>query len=258
MSHAVQAGRFHATLKSLNPAPGQGIVVVDFVRFTANGSLGGLLRSSGFPHRVDLVDAVSDLTTAAHRSIGELAEAYGEAILRSGHRPSLIAAFCSASRLGLKIADHLAASFARPRVVLVEPSWPDDTSIATDLQNLYASIGGEGQISVCADLPTADRLTAMCAILERRLRTLVAGDDPDEAEDVVAGLLGRYRAWLSFVLATRDDELSAGPDCLILGAGADEPTVHNGATIVRLRAASPNIFTDGTELLGELARLASG
>lgn len=226
------------------------ILLVDFVRFSAAGTLSQRLAAGGSGRTVRRIDAVSDLTlNPDFRPLREIATAYGNALTAAGETPALVVGYCSASRLALQIGQYLADC----PVVLVEPSWPSQASIATDLRSMRSSVRGEDvALSALPATSPAGQLEFMSDLLRGDLRLLAAAQElADEEADAFADeMLGRYRAWMTFVLATAAAPPSPAPDHVIVStAGLTEPVeswTSGSPHVIQLLAAPDELFTDDT------------
>lgn len=185
-----------------------GVLLIDFVRFGDGQTLSDCLAGADLEVTVDRADPVSDLAESTrYRSLEDLAAGYVAATATAGLRPEVVVGFCSASRLALEIAAKLETVAAPVATLLVEPTWPDPVTIEVDLDAMHVRVGGTGRVQVPPEPDLAARLELMAQTLEQQMRLFVSDLPGDEADEVVSGLLGRYRAWLSFAMATVD----AGP-----------------------------------------------
>jgi hypothetical protein len=228
------------------------ILLVDFVRFSAAGTLSQTLAAGGSGRTVHRIDAVSDLIlNPDFRPLREIATAYGDALAASGETPALVVGYCSASRLALHIGQYLAECHKAVSVVLVEPSWPSQASIAADLRNMRSSVRGEDvALPVLPATSPAGQLEFMSNLLHGDLRLLAAAQEiPDEEADAFTEeMLGRYRAWMAFVLATAAASPSPAPDHVIVStAGLTEPVeswTSGSPHVIQLPATPDELFTD--------------
>ncbi|HVB42692.1 MAG TPA: hypothetical protein VNF47_08310, partial [Streptosporangiaceae bacterium] len=96
-------------------------------------------------------------------------------------------------------------------LVYARPTVPDAAAIATELSRIRANLGAAGQpvASGTTASDPASALSAMISILDGDLKALAAASGACLLEDVIAELMDRYRAWLGFLLASRDQP--AGP-----------------------------------------------
>jgi hypothetical protein len=187
------------TVDRVASGPGGRLLVVDFRRPDARTTL----TSAILPH-LDLtvcrVDPVADLTASgAAADPAELAPAYAGR-LAAAERPDVIAGFCNAGTLALRVAGLLADRGREVPCVLVDPSWPDRASIRAEFAAIRASLGvapGDAATEACE--PTAEAMTRR---LRQDLLAMFAEDgvEADEAEIAAAALLPRYRAWLGFLI----------------------------------------------------------
>jgi thioesterase domain-containing protein len=190
------------TVDRVATGPGGRLLVVDFRRPDARPTL----TSAVLPH-LDLsvcrVDPVTDLTAAGPTADpAELAAAYADRLAAPAQRPDVVAGYCNAGTLALRVARLLAGQDREVPCVLVDPSWPDRASIRAEFAAIRASLGvARTDAGTDACDPTDEAMTSQ---IQRDLLAMFAEDDvePDEAEIAAAALLPRYRAWLGFLVAT--------------------------------------------------------
>jgi hypothetical protein len=76
--------------------------------------------------------------------------------------------------------------------------------IIAEFSRLRASLRGNDDTCPALDLDSSDTLHRMEQILRADLRTLAVNHQVDSGSDAFGELLGRYRAWLGFLLLSRD------------------------------------------------------
>jgi len=253
------------TISTLAAGTGAPILLVDFVRFSATGTLSKLLAGNAGGRTVVRIDAVSDLSqTPRFHRLDELAAAYAAALLRRDEAPAAIVGFCSASSLALWVADRMALAGQSAPVVLVEPTWPTRRTIEVDLKNMRASVrGGHAPTQTLPSAEAAECFAFMSDLLRADLAAMAAEQEisAEEAEAFTAEMLSRYRAWLAFVLATADDPAAPEPDYVIVSTEAEPAPAQGWAgkrpLTIRVPAPSGELFADDKvcrELLAIVAR----
>ena len=183
------------------------VLVADFEPFSPDPRLGELLAAavSGRPvYQIDPVGALSGEQT--YVPLPELAAGYAQEFLASAPAAGrvFVVSHCSAAALALHITDLLAGS-REVTAILLQPSWPDDRLIRQLFAEFQDNLGAVGQ--PCPDLSgePAGRIARMEAILREELAAVAASRGVTGASQVFGELLSRYRAWLSFLLACRND-----------------------------------------------------
>ena len=177
------------------------IVLMDFARFTTEVTLADLMHEEAARRGLYRMDGVEVFAAAGGSStIDEVARACHASLAGLGVRPAGLLGYCSAATLTLRLADEFAArDGCRPRLALVDPTWPNPPLIAADLAEALASLDAA---------PTADAvamdLPSVLAVLRDQLgRKLAADGTPDEEIELCVDLmLDRYQAWFGLLFAT--------------------------------------------------------
>jgi hypothetical protein len=210
------------------------VLVADFEPFSPDRRLGELLAAavSGRPvYQIDPVGALSGGRT--YVPLPELAARYAEEFLASAPAAGrvFVVSHCSAAPLSLHITELLAASRA-VTTILLQPSWPDERLIRQLFAEFQDNLGAAGQ--PCPDLSgePAGPIARMEANLREGLAAVAASRGLTGASEVFGELLSRYRAWLSFLLACRNDN--------------DPPvTLETGSAEVKLFTARADLVVPG-------------
>ncbi|TWG11451.1 hypothetical protein FHX34_106181 [Actinoplanes teichomyceticus] len=246
------------------------LLVVDFRRPDARPTLTAAL----LPH-LDLTvcraDPVSDLTASGRPAdLEELASAYANRLTAPAQRPDVVAGYCNAGTLALRVARLLSDRDREVPCVLVDPSWPTGASIRAEFAAIRASLGvtRPGPAAEAGE-PTVEAMTRQ---LRRDLLAMFAGDgdEPDEAEIAAAALLPRYRAWLGFLIASSAPPPAPAVDPLVIcgreavGPGAWpadrwRPTVLDlpGADLLQPGSPAPELVARRIAALADLRGLPS-
>jgi hypothetical protein len=196
-----------SALEMLTAGDAEPVVVADFQRMSAAPRFAELLSAGDARRPVYRADPVGLLARrSGYWPLAELALCYADEFTSARPaQPSVtIVGYCSASGLSLRIAERIARS-SRVRVMLVRPAWPDDDMIRTELARIRANLGAAD--TGCPDLAAGSPgvLERMERLLRGDLRAMIAARQLHEPSVMASGLLERSTAWLSFLLACRDD-----------------------------------------------------
>lgn len=249
------------TIERLTAGAGRPIVVVDFLQLSSARQLAEVLSARSNGHPVYRIDPVTDLARdGRYRPLDSLADGYADACLRAGvvRRELTVAGYCSAAALALLIAARLAGR-AKVDSVLVQPTWPDAQSVASDFGSFRADLGAGNQPLSGLDTEVTPDMAArpdvlleqMHDALHRDLQVMAAARGLDTAGPALADLLARYRAWLGFLLSSRAALQRPWPremhPRLLLGAAAEPliPWSDPGSYhVVRLQVPDDELLTD--------------
>lgn len=201
------------------------VIVVDFLSPVKR--LGRLLAEYSGGPAVYQIDPVHDLAACAcYLTLEELAGRYSEALLAiPDDRPVVVVGYCSAAALALRIAGALAVAHDAS-LVLVSPSFPDIDMVMAEFSRFRASLGAAGDS--ITEIGTADpmaMLDDMVEILGRDIRSMAITKGVELPDDILTELVGRYYAWLGFLLASQGAVAGPAPHGFpvrsILAAGED-------------------------------------
>jgi hypothetical protein len=198
--------------RQLSDDDAEPVLIADFQPFSAEPRISQLLgsRSGRTVYQIDpLAALVGDQT---YHSIPELAGACAEAFLAAssaGDKVHVIG-YCSAAALSL----HTAALLEDRRnvtAVLVRPSWPDDEAIRNQFADFLTGLRATDR--QCPDLHGDPRrcVAHLEQVLRDELLAMASAQGLDGSADAFRDLLGRYRAWLAFLLACRNYQQGACP-----------------------------------------------
>ncbi|MGG2463753.1 hypothetical protein ACO0M4_28825 [Streptomyces sp. RGM 3693] len=249
-----------STVEEVNAGQGPAVLCVDFRRFDNQPRLADLLGDGKLhTYRLDPVRLLAQGNVA--RSLDEIATGYAERVLDEIGEPAVVAATCNAATLGLRLAQRIGRTAARPALLLVDPSWPTPASVGQEFAALRSTIaspavgGGPAE----ADVDPLD-LQAMLDLLRTDLVTVLNADGvaDDEAPFVMESLLPRYRAWLGLLVATCEDTAPppSGPIHAVLGSDSCIPDWADDAwDLTRMPVSSADILTPGTPAAEHLHQL---
>jgi len=192
----------HLTVDQLSDRSGDPVLVVDFVKFSGDRTLGDLVRQALPGRRVLRADPVADLSGVAGLvTVRELAVGYADLMDRCD-RPALLIGYCSAAPLTMELAASWARRSAVPDIVLVAPTVPTRADVLGSLAEIQTSLGQAGRTP--SELPAEPglALTAMSDLIRHDLAEVVRtqGFTPAEAAIMTRQMSDRYLAWLNFQL----------------------------------------------------------
>jgi hypothetical protein len=194
-------------LKRLSPGDGEPILVADFQPFSDAPCLSGLLAGlAGAARPVYQVDAVGALSAGqAYLSVSALAAASVREFLADDPGGQVtVVGHCSAAALALHIA-RLLAPGRDVVAVLVQPTWPDDEHVRIRFGEFLANVNAGDPPCPDLDAEPAACVAEMERVLREALIELAESMDLGSSADPFLDLLTWYRAWLSFLLACKND-----------------------------------------------------
>lgn len=184
------------------------ILVADFQPFSATARLSALLSANARANPVYEIDPIGCLSERdAFLALPDIAGEYVDAFQAADPASSefYIVGYCSAAALALHIA-RLLARTRKVATILVRPAWPDTAMVHRQFAMFRADLGGGQQ--GCPDLDRDPRhvIEEMEQVLQADLAALATARGVKQTNPALAVLLKRYRAWLAFLLATRNDQ----------------------------------------------------
>lgn len=205
------------SLDRLAAGPGEPVLVVDFVQFSAARQLSEELAEHAGDRPVHRIDPVTDLARDPDfRPFGALVDGYA-ALCRQHGLPGgrlTVVGQCSAAPLAVALAARLGGP-DRVRAVLVQPSWPDAAMVAGDLRTFRTELGADPGPAPEPGPDPSSALRRMVALLRDDLAAMARRTELDPASAVLADLLARYRAWLGFLLASSTAPAPADPPVVV-------------------------------------------
>jgi hypothetical protein len=224
--------RLPLTVDQLTTGPGDPVLVVDFIEFSAAQRLSEVLSRQATGNPVYRLDPVTDLTRdSAYWPLDKLADGYADLWLAHGPgRPRLaVVGYCSAAALAWCIAARL-ASLVQLGFVLVRPTWPDAQLISAEFADFRADLGGETTAVPDLEADPELALRQMQRVLRDDLHVMAAGSGLDPASPSLTELLDRYRAWLGFLLSSSEAQRRPWPGALhphvLVGADTEPLVLH--------------------------------
>lgn len=256
MRSFADAGRI---CRQLTTGDGAAILVVDFPALNGAPRLSHLLSEKAVGQRTYQVDPLGVLSgDRLYASLQEMADE-SAAMLESSearNQRMFVVSHCSAAGLGLGIASRLVGA-REVTAILVQPSWPGTEHVAERFTEFQRKLDAGNH--PCPDLEDDPRscIAGMENILRGGLVKLAARLDLDAASPAFSNLLATYRAWLSFLLACRNDQPAKTPaDAVTLVALTDEPDfVVSGTVPGRCRITPPPALEQPDAVTPELAQL---
>jgi len=197
-------------LKQITTGDAEPVLVADFQECSTAPRLSQLLSSRAQGHPVYQIDPVGVLQDQLYVSLPELAAACAEAFLSSGPASGrvYVVGHCSASALSLHVARLLHGS-REVEVILVGPAWPDEEHVWNRFEEFLGNLGAPQRPCPALTGDPADSVAEMEQVLRDELTAVAVRSGLDGATDVFAELLAWYRGWLAFLLACRNNLLTA-------------------------------------------------
>ncbi|MGK5550574.1 hypothetical protein ACSNOI_03085 [Actinomadura kijaniata] len=194
-------------LRRLSAGGADPLLVTDFQSMSMAPRLSEMLGESVPGRPVFQIDPVGVLSgTRLYAPLPELAATCARRFLDSGAARGhvVVVGHCSASALSLRVADLLAAELP-VTAVLLQPAWADDELVTEKFAEYLAKFGPTTR--ACPDLDAdPGRVVAEIEQLFRdEMAALAASRNLGGATGAFTDLLVWYRAWLSFLLACRND-----------------------------------------------------
>jgi hypothetical protein len=194
-------------LQRLTAGEAEPVLVVDFQAFSAAPRLSQLLSDLTKGRPVYQVDPVGVLSgDQRYASLPDLAAACVGAFLDSGPADGrvFVVGHCSAAALSLHIARMLEGR-REIAVILVHPTWPDEKYVRIRFADFQASLQAESRPCPDLDGDSCRSVAQMEQILRDGLAARAVSLGLDGSTEAFSDLLGRYRGWLAFLLACRND-----------------------------------------------------
>lgn len=195
----------------LGPGAGEPVVVADFVRFSTAPRFSELVRAAAGDRPVWAIDPVTDLAQFHdYVPLEDLADGYAAALASEDLADGVtIMGFCAAAALALTLGERLAGA-GPAQIVLATPMWADDAMIEADFAEFRADLHGSrwapgpGQPVLPHSGGTGPAtLGDLIRVLRADLAEVAQAAGLAETGSGITDLLGRYRAWLGFLLASQ-------------------------------------------------------
>jgi hypothetical protein len=194
-------------IRQLSTGTAEPVLVVDFHQYSTAPRLSQMLSDLARGRSVYQVDPVEFLSRGRHYvSLPELAEVYATAFLSSeaaGGR-AITVGYCSASALALRVGKLLAKT-REVATILVRPSWPGDEHVWSRFADSLNEIGAAPRPFPSLDGDAGAAVARMEWVLRGELTLLARRSGLKGAAGECSELLVRYRGWLAFLLACRND-----------------------------------------------------
>jgi hypothetical protein len=198
-------------LHRLSPGHTNPILVADFQPLSDTPRLSEMLAETIHDKPIFQIDPITELTGSRHYiPLPELATTTANHFLDSGanHGHITVIGHCSSSALAVNIADRLAPTHT-VTAVLVQPAWPDDTLIRIKFNEYLAKFSRTTRPLPDLNVDPSAVITTMEQLFHNEISTLAATLNLASAVGAFTDLLLWYRAWLAFLLACRNDSLTA-------------------------------------------------
>lgn len=214
-------------LRRLSPGDSDPILVADFQAMSMSPRLSETLSEQIPGQAVFQIDPISVLSgKRLYASLPELAEACAEEFRSTGcqHGQMLVVGHCSASPLALRVAGLLAPA-GPTTAVLVNPTWPDDEQVSAKFTEFLGKFGPADRQAPPLDGDPDQAVSAMDNILRDEVTALAARRGVSGSAGVFQDLTLWYRAWLSFLLAGRNDTGSGAVGQATVTVLSDSPAL---------------------------------
>ncbi|MFJ8580938.1 hypothetical protein [Micromonospora sp. NPDC093277] len=196
-------------LRQVAHGSGRCLLSVEFPGDSSGPGLAAALAGQGEEYEIWRLDPVTTLDLQAelpdYAALARLCVAEFQR-LRPGADPAVsVVGYCSAARFAHHVTGALATARLTPRsLVLVAPRHPTEQTVWDEFDLLCRKLTGDSHgdpVFPLLDDATAaiGRLTTRLADQARDFATM-AGYGPTEAAEAVDEIVGRYRAWLWFLL----------------------------------------------------------
>ncbi|MFU8854111.1 hypothetical protein ACNAW0_24470 [Micromonospora sp. SL1-18] len=233
-------------LRQVAQGPGRCLLSVEFPGDSSGPGLAAALAGQGEDYEIWRLDPVTTLDLQAelhdYAALARLCVAEFQR-LRPGADPAVsVVGYCSAARFAHHVTGSLATARLTPRsLVLVAPRHPTEQTVRDEFDLLCRKLTGDSRTDPA--FPLLDDATAAIGRLTTRLADQardfanVAGYGPAEAAEAVDEIVGRYRAWLWFLLQAARPATPQIPcrTTEIVGDGG-QPEADEAATV---RSGSP-------------------
>ena len=194
-------------LRRLSPGDSNPILVADFQAMSMSPRLSETL-SEHIPGRtVFQIDPIGVLSgKRLYAPLPQLAAACAEEFLSSGTAAGrvLVVGHCSASPLALRVAGLLAPTRS-VTAVLVNPMWPADEHVTAKFVEFLSKFGPADRPAPALDGDPDQVVSTMDQVFRDEVIALAASRGISGSAGVFEDLIVWYRAWLSFLLAARND-----------------------------------------------------
>jgi hypothetical protein len=203
----MSAVQYELIIRQLSAGGAEPVLVADFQPFSATPRISELLSGWDDGRPVYQIDPLAALShDQLYISLPDLTAACAEAFLSSqpagGH--IFVVGHCSAAALSLHLA-RLLESRREVTVILVRPSWPGEDVIRDRFAEFLANMGAANRPCPDLDGDPCSSVGRLEQVLRDELVLTAAAQGLDGSTGAFSDLLVRYRAWLAFLLACRND-----------------------------------------------------
>jgi hypothetical protein len=199
--------RDEPVVRQLSAGAAAPVLVADFHQYSAAPRLSQLMSDLAPGCPVFQVDPVEYLSRdGRYVSLPDLAEACATAFLSSGavDGQAITVGYCSASALALRVGSLLAKT-SEVATVLVRPSWPGDEHVWGRFADSLNDLGAAPRPHPGLDGDASAAVARMERVLRDELALLARRGGLKGEVGEYAELLRRYRGWIAFLLACRND-----------------------------------------------------
>jgi len=205
------------------------ILVADFQPFSASARLSDLISAKARDSPVYQLDPLVCLSQRdTYLTLADIAGEYAAAFEVADPVSSefCVVGYCSAAALALHIA-RLLAGTRKAVTILVRPVWPDTALVHRQFAQFRTELGSRHHARPDLNCDPGQVIKEMEGMLRADLSALAAERGVRQTNPAFTVLLKRYRAWLSFLLAIRNDLPLpwALDERVCVFAGTSEPVV---------------------------------
>lgn len=183
------------------------ILVADFQAMSMSPRLSEMLAEHIPGQAMFQIDPIGVLSgERLYAPLPELAAACAEQFLSSGKDRGrvLVVGHCSASPLALRVAGLLSQSRS-VTAVLVNPVWPADGDVLDKFAEFLGKFGPPDRPAPALDGDPDQVVSTMDRVFRDKVMALAASRGISGSAGAFEDLIVWYRAWLSFLLAGRND-----------------------------------------------------
>jgi hypothetical protein len=191
----------------LSPGDHNPILVADFQAMSMSPRLSEMLSEHIPGQAVFQIDPIAVLSgKRRYAPLPELAGACADEFTSSGRDRGrvLVVGHCSASPLALRVAGLLSRT-RTVTAILVNPLWPVDRDVTAKFTEFLSKFGPADRPAPALDGDPDEVVAAMDQVFRDEVTALAASRGISASAGAFEDLTVWYRAWLSFLLAGRND-----------------------------------------------------
>lgn len=248
------AGPFEAEVERLSDGSRPGFLMVSLPGVEAGHRLEELLSGRARGRAVYRIDPLHTLEQAGrYLPFPVLTRAFAVTMSGIPRPPAAVVGHCSAAPAALDLAASWSAIGGPPLgTVLLDPVFPGEAAVLQEFAGLRrklapGSAAAAGQLGSADSRSPEELVTRMAESLTQAAQDFCQAQELDgaEAESVTNDVVGRYRAWLAFLLGSArqglqpTDELSGPVHALLSRDRALPPQLERAEGVVQRRLEIP-------------------